>query len=111
MFTLESGNGFWNPILWVLIIGIAFLLFYGIRGFGRKSYKKDTLQTKAFLSGNPEPSEEDLHVKAHNLYWGFTTTLKSLYTALRKLHTGNVSDYVLWFIVILAVFFLIIGVI
>jgi hypothetical protein len=64
-----------------------------------------------FLSGNPEPSQEDMHVKANNLYWGFTTTLKSLYTALRKLHTGNVSDYVLWFIVILAVFFLIIGVI
>jgi hypothetical protein len=110
MFTLESGNGFWNPILWMLIIGLAFLLLYGIRGFGRKSYKKDTAQTQVFLSGNQEPSQEDIHVKASNLYWGFTTTLKTLYEGLRKIHTGNTSDYVLWFIIILVIFFCIVGV-
>jgi hypothetical protein len=110
MFSLESGNGFWNPVLWVLIISLLFLLLYGIRGFGRKTYKKDTMQTQVFLSGNPEPPQKDLQVKASNLYWGFTTTMKSFYTGLRSIHTGNASDYVLWFIIILAVFFLIIGV-
>jgi hypothetical protein len=110
MFTLESGSGFWNPVLWALIIGLLFLLWYGIRGFGRKSYKKDTSQTAVFLSGNPEPPIKDLHVKASNLYWGFTTTLKSVYNGLRSIHTGDTSDYVLWLIIILAVFFLLIGV-
>jgi hypothetical protein len=110
MFSLESGSGFWNPILWVLIFFIAFLLFYGIRGFGKSTYKKDTDQTKVFLSGNQEPSAEEMHVKASNLYWGFTTSMKTVYTELRKMHTGNASDYVLWFVIILAFLFLIIGV-
>jgi len=110
MFTLESGSGFWNPLLWILIIFITFLLLYGIRGYGRKTYKKRTAQTKAFLSGNEEPSPEDMQVKASNLYWGFATSLKSVSAIVRKMHTGNVSDYVLWFVVILAIFFLVFGV-
>jgi hypothetical protein len=111
MFTLESGSGFWNPLIWLLILAIAFLLVYGIRGFGRSHYKKGTEQTKSFLSGNKEAPPEDIHVKASNLYWGFTTSIKTLYYGLRKMHTGNTSDYLLWFIIILAIFFLIIGVI
>jgi hypothetical protein len=110
MFSLESGSGFWNPILWILVVLVIFLLFYGIRGFGRSTYKKGTEQTKAFLSGNQEATPEDMHIKASNLYWGFTTSMKSLYTVLRKMHTGNTSDYILWFVLVLAVLFLIIGV-
>jgi len=52
-----------------------------------------------------------MHIKASNLYWGFTTAMKSLYAGLRKMHTGNTSDYLLWFVIVLAVLFLIIGVI
>ena len=111
MFTLETGNGFWNPLIWILILLIAFLLFYGIRGFGKGIYKKGTEQTKAFLSGNKEAAPEDMHIKASNLYWGFTTSMKALYSGLRKMHTGNTSDYLLWFLVVLAVLFLVIGVI
>ncbi len=111
MFTLESGSGFWNPLIWLLILGIAFLLIYGLRGFGRNVYKKGTEQTKAFLSGNKEATPEEMHVKASNLYWGFTTSMKSLYSRLRKMHSGNVSDYLLWFVIVLAVLFVIIGVI
>lgn len=111
MFTLESGSGFWNPLIWVLILCIAFLLIYGIRGFGKSSYKKGTEQTKAFLSGNQEAAAEEMHVKASNLYWGFTASMKSLYGRLRNMHTGNVSDYLLWFVIVLAVLFVIIGVI
>jgi hypothetical protein len=110
MFTLESGSGFWNPILWILVLLITFLLFYGLRGFGKSTYKKRTEQTKAFLSGNKEPSPEEMHVKASNLYWGFTTSMKSLYWVLRRMHTGNTSDYILWFVLVLAVLFLILGV-
>lgn len=110
IFSLESGSGFWNPLLWLCVALIAFLLFYGLRGFGRSTYKKGTMQTKAFLSGNPEAAPEDMHVKASNLYWGFTTSMKSLYTVVRAMHTGNLSDYILWFVLVLAVLFLIIGV-
>ena len=110
MFTLESGSGFWNPVLWALALFIAFLLLYGIRGFGRNTYRKGTEQTKPFLSGNQEASAEDMQIKASNLYWGFTKSLNSVYTILRSMHSGSTSDYILWFVLILAVLFLIIGV-
>lgn len=107
MFTIETGSGFWNPLLWVLSIVVAFIVVYIIRSLGSKEYKKDTEQVKAFLSGNPEYAKEHMHVKSSNLYWGFTESLKFFYTLLRKLHTGNVSDYILFFVIILAIFFII----
>ncbi|MBN1281037.1 MAG: hydrogenase [Candidatus Thermoplasmatota archaeon] len=110
MFGLESGSGFWNPVLWGCIIFIAFLLLYGIRGFGRSTYKKGTEQESSFLSGNPESTPEEMQVKASNLYWGFTSSMKTLYNGLRSMHTGDVGDYVLWFIIILAILFVVIGV-
>jgi hypothetical protein len=110
MFSLESGSGFWNPLLWILVLVITFLLFYGIRGFGKSTYKKGTEQTKVFLSGNKETTPDEMHIKASNLYWGFTTSMKSLYSVLRMMHSGNTSDYILWFVLVLAVLFLILGV-
>jgi len=107
MFTVETGSGFWNPIIWVIAIVVTFLLIYILRSLGKKEYKKDTEQIKSFLSGNPEYPKEKMHIKASNLYWGFTTNLKGLYTLLRKMHTGNTSDYVLWFVIILAIFLLV----
>lgn len=111
MYGIETGSGFWDPLMWVSAAVIIFLIIYLLRTFGRKSYKKKTGQTKAFLSGNPELSEEQMHIGGTNLYWGFRETLKGYYHYLFKMHTGNISDYVLWFVVTLAVLFIIIGVI
>ena len=105
--TVATGSGFWNPLMWATVFVIAFLLMYILRSFGKKTYKKDTEQVKVFLSGNPEYEKEHMQVKASNLYWGFTKSMEGVYRLLRKMHTGNVSDYVLWFVIILAVFFLI----
>jgi hypothetical protein len=101
----------WNPLVWGIAIIIAFLIIYIVRGFGKKGYKEKTEQTKVFLSGNPELEKEKMHVGGSNIYWGFTESLKWLYGSLEKMHTGNASDYILWFIIILGVMFLIIGVI
>ena len=106
MFTIETGSGFWNPIVWGIAAVIAFLLAYILRSFGNKTYKKDTEQVKPFLSGNPEYAKEKMHIKSSNLYWGFTRSLGNFYVYLKKMHTGNASDYVLWFVIILAVFLL-----
>ena len=62
---------------------------------------------KSFLSGNKEYPKELMHVKASNLYWGFTKSMEGFYKILRKMHSGNASDYVLWFVIILAVFFIV----
>ena len=107
MFNIETGSGFWNPIIWVAAMVIAFLVTYILRSFGNKSYKKNTEQTKVFLSGNPEYQKEKMHVKADNLYWGFTESLKGFYSLLKKVHTGNTGDYILWFVIILAIFFIV----
>ena len=84
MFTIETGSGFWNPIIWILSIVIALLLVAIIRSFGKKGYKKETEQVKPFLSGNPELQKEQMHVKASNLYWGFTSSLQWVYNSLKK---------------------------
>ena len=104
MFSIETGVGFWNPLLWVACIGIAFLIVYIIRSLGKKDFKKDAEQMQPFLSGNVQ-SPDQMQVKASNLYWGFTSSLNWLFTILRRMHTGNCSDYVLWFVIVLALFF------
>lgn len=108
--TLKTGSGFWNPIIWISAIVIAFLIIYIIRGFGKKEYKKETSQTQAFLSGNPEFEKERMHIKGSNVYWGFTESLRWGYKILLRMHTGNVSDYVLWFVVVMAIVFILVGV-
>ena len=118
MFTLEplletfqTGSGFWNPIIWIVAILVAFLIAVIFRGFGKKEYKEKTGQTQVFLSGNPEYEKEQMHIKGSNIYWGFTESLKWVFDALKKMHTGNVSDYVLWFVMMMAILFIVIGVI
>ena len=109
--TFETGSGFWNPLIWITAIVIAFLVVYILRGYGKKEYKEETEQTKAFLSGNPEYEKEKMHIKGSNVYWGFTESLKWIYKTLEKMHTGNVSDYILWFAVIMGILFILVGVI
>jgi len=43
--TFETGSGFWNPIVWLVVIIIVFLIIHILRGFGNKNYKVDTEQT------------------------------------------------------------------
>jgi hypothetical protein len=109
--TLTTDSGYWNPLIWGVAIIIAFLIIYILRGYGKKDYKKNTEQTKVFLSGNPELEKEQMHVKASNVYWGFMESLKWLYGVLDKMHTGNVNDYILWFVIIMGIFFIVLGVI
>jgi len=108
--TLETTSGYWNAIIFVIAFVVIALVVYILRSFGEKTYKKDSEQTKPFLSGNPEPEKENVHVRAGNLFWGFTEALKEYYKPAVKGHTGIVNDYVYWFVIVLAVLFIIIGV-
>ena len=109
--SLSTGSGFWNPLIWVIAIIVAFLLIYVIRSLGKKEYKDKTGQTQSFLSGNPEYKKEQMHIKGSNVYWGFTESLKWVYSFLRRMHNGNASDYVLWFIVVMSILLIVVGVI
>jgi hypothetical protein len=100
---IDYGYAVWAPLIWIValvVIGVMVLIW---RNRGQKGYKKGTAQTDIFLSGAKVPSEEERHVKSENIYWGFFESLKELYDAMMKPHTGIVNDYLLWFVVILAI--------
>ena len=105
--TLQTGAGFWNPLVWVGVIVVALVLTFVIRGLGEKGYKKGTNQVKPFFSGNELPTEEAMHIRGDNLYWGFVEALKDFYRRLIPVHTGVPTDYVLWFVGTLAIVLLI----
>lgn len=103
--TLTTGYGAWNPLVWLLVFVITLVLAILIRRLGEPGYKKDSDQTKPFMSGNETP--DDHHIGASNLYWGYLEALKGYYEKLIPLHTGVATDYVLWMAGVLAVMLLI----
>ena len=106
--TLETGHGVWNALYWLVSMAILFLIIYVLYSRGEKTVKTSKDQGRPFLAGSVT-SKEKTHVRASNVYWGFTEALKTYYVSSRKSHTGNINDYVSWFIVVLAFLFIIIG--
>ena len=107
---LETGSGFWNAIIWVIVALVILVIVYYIRNKGEKSYKKNTEQDKPFISGNPELSKEGSHISANHIYWGFTEALKDYYDPLVKTHTGHINDYSSWVVVLMVIILIIVGV-
>lgn len=107
---LETGSGYWNALIWIIVTVLVGIVVLWLRSKGEGKYKKNTDQTKPFLSGNPEVSKEDSHVGASHIYWGFTEALKNYYEPLVKLHTGDINDYSGWIILVMAIIFIIVGV-
>lgn len=97
--TLFTGYGFWNPLVWLIVMLVALFFSYLIWRCGESDYDEGTEQTKPYLAGNDEPSKSDVHVRGGNLYWGFTDALKGYYERLIPLHSGIVNDYVSWFLI------------
>jgi hypothetical protein len=94
--SLYSGAGYWNPLAWVAATAVAMAVVYLIWRRGERSYKKGTAQTTPFISGNPEPEKGAVHIRAGNLYWGYTEGLKGYYDRVIPMHTGITTDYLLW---------------
>jgi len=103
MTIIEFGYDFWNPIVWVIAFVVVMIVAYFFRSQGQKKYKKDTAQTQIFLCGEEVPEPEQRNVKASNVYWGFFETLKGYYNTILRPHTGIINDYIIWFIVVIAI--------
>lgn len=101
--TLDTGFGAWNPVVWLAVFAVLVVIALLIRSPGSRRYKKNTAQTKPFISGNPEPSDSESHIRASNLYWGYIEALREYYVRLVPLHSGVATDYVLWMLGVLAV--------
>ena len=91
-------SGYWGPVLWLIAFLLSLLLAYVIWSRGEKSYKKGSEQVKPFYAGNVIKPRERAHIRSHNIYWGFVEALKPYYEGLRRIHTGDVNDYVAWLI-------------
>ncbi|WOF16364.1 hydrogenase [Methanoplanus sp. FWC-SCC4] len=101
--SLYTGFGSWNPLAWIVAFIISLLIAWLIWKLGESDYHKDTEQIKPYLSGNAEPEKGDVHVRAGNMYWGFTEALKGYYDILIPLHTGILTDYMIWFLCVIAI--------
>jgi len=107
--TLFTGFGSWNPILWAFAFAVAIIIGWIIWRRGEASCKTGTEQEKPYLSGNKEPEKGDVHVRSGNMYWGFTEALKGYYEFLVPLHTGILTDYILWLLGVIAVMLIIVA--
>lgn len=96
-FTLSTPSGYWNPLLWVAFLLLFALVGYLIYSRGNPSHKRGE-QAKPYLSGNEEPGIEELRVRASDIYWGFLEALKCYYSVLMRMHTGDIRDYIYWYI-------------
>ena len=91
--TMFSGQGAWNPLVLLAVLGITLVIGYVIRMLGQGEGKKP------YLFGNAtEVNGMPLVVSASNLYWGFTRALKRYYKPMEKMHSGLINEYVFWFV-------------
>ncbi len=109
MKTLVTGFGLWNPLVWVIAFVLVYIGIKFLQDHGKPDTEKGGDMVLPFTSGN-YVTDEDVRIKASNVYWGFVEAMKGYYATLSKIHTGIMSDYVYWYIGILAVIIILIGV-
>jgi hypothetical protein len=108
--TLLTGYGMWAPVAWLAAFVAAVIIVYLLWKTGESSYKKGTELERPYLSGNAEPEKGAVHIRASNLYWGFLQALKGYYDVLVPIHTGVLTDYMIWFVAVTALVLVIVGV-
>jgi len=101
-FTLSTGFGAWNAVFWLISFAIALIIGWLIWSRGEKTYNTEAGATAPFLSGNAEPEKSAVHIRAGNLYWGYTDALSGYYKYIKPLHTGNLADYLLAYMFVTA---------
>jgi hypothetical protein len=107
---VQTGYGMWAPVVWLVAFVAAVVIVYLLWKTGESSYKKGTELERPYLSGNVEPEKGAVHIRASNLYWGFLQALKGYYDVLVPIHTGVLTDYMIWFVAVTALVLVIVGV-
>ena len=103
---LPEAVGAWNPINWLLLLGIALLALTFVALLGKydrvsenASGEKLAPKYDVFFSG--EKSEYS-QVGGGDLFWGFKQNWRHYFSFMHDLHSGIVNDYALWAVVALA---------
>ena len=101
---LETGFGYWNVFVWLIMFALVSGFVLWLRSFGRMDYKRNTDQDEIYWSGNEVPADgAKISVPASASYWGFRVVMEPLYALLNRLHSGNASDYAGYFVVMTAI--------
>lgn len=100
-----TGQGYWSPLIWVAAALGAVFLATLVWWRGRREHQHGTDQELPFLSGE---RVENPQVGALHLYWGLTEALRPFLSRLRNWHSGVVTEYVSWFLVILGIIVLLV---
>ncbi|MBA5941839.1 MAG: hypothetical protein H0M93_00670 [Methanophagales archaeon] len=115
--TFVTEFGYWNAFAFAFAILVSLLISGALGEWAKRmapEYRKGREEGKMFLSGEDESAvrelqaTKELQVSCHNLFWGFREALRSYYTEAKKEHSGVLSQYTFWLIVVLAVVFLIV---
>lgn len=105
LFSQPEGGVFWNPLILLVVIVVIWILVLLFGKLFRMDFNKDTDQVKPFNSG--DLAEIDYNIKADNINWGFIEAWKGFYKKLKEMHTGDLTDYIKWFVIFMSVGFLI----
>ncbi len=100
--TLATGTGFWNPLLMLAGLALMAIIVLVLRWIGEPDVRATGRQGEPFVSGNP--NEEVMRVSG--VYWGFTEALHGYYEKLRLVHSGDLRDYLFWYISVTALLML-----
>ncbi len=95
-----TGQGYWSPLIWMAAALGTLLLAAFLWSRGHRQHKRGTEQELPFLSGE---RAEKAQVGALHLYWGLTEALGPFLERLGNWHSGVVTDYAGWFVVLLGV--------
>jgi len=80
---------------WVTVpLAVFGLIGLAIYGLARHPKKSEQFKEETYTCGEPLP---DIRVQADNFYQAIRNTLRL--RKLRHLHSGDLSDYVLWMLV------------
>lgn len=99
-------SGYWSPLIFLAAILVVTIITVLIYRLGENDYSEGKT-AEPFLSGNPEFSKKESHVAGENLYWGLKQSMAGYYRWMKRIHTGLVNDYTIWYLATLAILLLI----
>ncbi len=101
-------NILWSPLIFLVVtLVVALIIWLFGKLFFTDKYNKDSAQVKPYYSGNLD--EIDYNIQAEHLYWGFKKALESYYVVIKKMHTGDLTDYMKWLIITVSAVLLLIN--
>ncbi len=98
-------SGYYSPLIFLAAAIITAIITYLIWRTGSEDVTGDKTG-EPFLSGNPEFSKTESHVSGDNLYWGLKQALGGYYRWMKKIHTGIINDYTIWYLATVALLLL-----